>query len=132
MNTKFRILVIFSLVLFVVLSTKQLNACVPIIASTSTSTPTTVPAEKTVLRFIVYYSGDLSAVMKDEDSYMKTFMEVYNLKLISTFKIDETNSGFTLEAKEGIEFPTEVAREMSLINNILMIEVTHILVTEES
>lgn len=124
MNTKLRILIIFSLVLSVVLSTKQINACTPSV------TPTTIPAQETTIRFIVYYSGDLSAVMNDDDSYIKTFMDVYNLKLISTFNIDETNSGFTLEAQEVLEFPTEVAREMSLISNVLMIEVTHVPITK--
>ena len=125
MNMKFRVLIIFSLVLSVVLSTKQVSACIPVV------TPTTVSAKETI-RFIVYYNGDLSTVMNDDDSYIKTFMEVYNLKLISTFKIDEMNNGFTLEAKEFLEFPTEVAKEMSLIDNILMIEVTHIPITRES
>jgi len=120
---KFRVLIIFSLVLSVVLSTKQVSACIV--------TPTTVSVKETI-RFIVYYNGDLSIVMNDDDSYIKTFMEVYNLKLISTFKIDEMNNGFTLEAKEFLEFPTEVAKEMSLIDNILMIEVTHIPITRES
>lgn len=124
MNTKFRILIIFSLVLSVVLSTKQINACAPIL------TTITVPTQETTVRFIVYYSGDLSAVMQDKDSYIKTFMEVYDLKLISTFKIDEENSGFTLEAKKTLDFPTEVAREMSLIDNVLMIEVSHVPVIE--
>ena len=126
MNTKFRILLIFSLVLSVVLSTKQINACV------STPTSTTVPDQKVILRFIVYYSGDLSAVMNDKNSYIKTFMDVYNLKLISSFKIDENNSGFTLETKDALDFPIEVAREMSLIDNVLMVEVTHIPIPRES
>jgi hypothetical protein len=106
------------------LSTKQINACTPVL------TKTTVPTQETTVRFIVYYSGDLSAVMQDKDSYIKTFMEVYDLKLISTFKIDEENSGFTLEAKKTIDFPTEVAREISLIDNVLMIEVAHVRATE--
>ena len=75
---------------------------------------------------------ELSTIMNDNDSYIKTFMDVYDLKLISTFKIDENNSGFTLEAKGVLEFPTEVAREISLIDNVLMIEVTHIPTTKES
>lgn len=126
MNTKFRILVIFFLVLSVVLSTKQINACTP------TVTPTTVPTNEKTVRFIVYYTGDISTVMNDNDSYFKTFMDVYNLKLISTFKIDETNNGFTLEAKDALDFPTEVAKEMSLIDEVLMIEVTYTPVTNES
>ncbi|MBL4651231.1 MAG: hypothetical protein JKY03_15985 [Aureispira sp.] len=124
MNTKFRILIIFSLVLSVVLSAKQINACTPIL------TTITVPTQETTVHFIVYYSGDLSVVMQDKDSYIKTFMEVYDLRLISTFKIDEENSGFTLEAKKTLDFPTEVAREMSLIDNVLMIEVSHVPVIE--
>lgn len=128
MNTKLRILVIFFLVLSVVLSAKQANACVPTVTPTST---TTTPQE-TKVRFIVYYNGDLSAVMNDKDSYIKTFMDVYDLKLISTFKIDENNSGFTLEPKTPLDFPTEVAREISLMDNVLMIEVAHIPVTSES
>lgn len=126
MNTKFRILVIFSLVLSVLLSTKQIYAC------SSQASFITVPSPETSLRFIVYYNGDLSLVMNDNDSYMKTFMEVYNLELINTFKIDDTNSGFTLEAKEMIDFPKEVAREMSLINNVLMIEVAYVPISKES
>jgi len=126
MNTTSRILIIFSLVLSVVLSAKQIKAFTP------TVTPITVTAEKTTLHFIVYYSGDLSTVMNDKNSYIKTFMDVYNLKLVSTFKIDEDNGGFTLEATEELDFPTEVAREISLIDNVLMIEVAYVPVTAES
>jgi hypothetical protein len=128
MNTKLRILIIFSLVLSVVLAAKPTNAC----PSTVIPTSTTIPAEETKVRFIVYYNGDLSAVMNDKDSYIKTFMDVHNLKLISTFKIDEDNSGFTLEPKEKLEFPTELARKISLIDNVLMIEVAYIPVVSES
>ena len=129
MNTKFRILVIFSIVLSVVLSAKGMNAC----ASTITPEPTTIiPTQETKIRFIVYYNGDLSTVIKDKDSYIKTFMNVYDLKLISTFKIDEENSGFTLEPQKKLDFPREVAREISLIDNVLMIEIVHIPVTNES
>lgn len=126
MNTKSRILIIFSIVLSIVLSTTQIKAYTP------TVTPSTVSSEKTTLHFIVYYSGDLSAVMNDKDSYIKTFMDVYHLKLVSTFKIDEENGGFTLEATEELDFPTEVAREISLIDNVLMIEVAYVPVTAES
>jgi hypothetical protein len=109
-----------------VLSTTQIKAYTP------TVTPSTVSSEKTTLHFIVYYSGDLSAVMNDKDSYIKTFMDVYHLKLVSTFKIDEENGGFTLEATEELDFPTEVAKEISLIDNVLMIEVAYVPVTAES
>lgn len=128
MNTKIRILVIFSLVLSVVFSAKGINACAP----TTTPEPVTIPTQETKVRFIVYYNGDLSTVMKDKDSYIKTFMDVYNLKLINTFKIDENNSGFTLEPQKTLDFPREVAREISLIDNVLMIEIVHIPVTNES
>lgn len=130
MNTNSRIPFIFFLVLFVVLSTKQIKAHTP--STRPVVTSTTIPTQETTTRFIVYYSGDLSLVMKDKNSYIKTFMEVYNLKLISSFKIDETNSGFTLEAQEVLDFPTEVAREMSLIDNVLMIEVRYVPTTRES
>lgn len=126
MNTKLRILLIFSLVLSVVLSAKGISAYTPPV------TTTTVPAQETKVRFIVYYDGDLSAVMNDKDSYIQTFISVHNLKVISTFEIDENNSGFTLEPQTKLEFPKEIAREISLMDNVLMIEVAHIPVTTES
>lgn len=95
--------------------------------SAHTITPSTSSnlVEQKPLRFIIYYNGDLTEIMKDNDSYLKTFMAVYDLELINTFEIDELNKGFTLESKEMIEFPNEVARELSLINNVLMVEVVN-------
>lgn len=91
----------------------------------STSTPTTT-VEKNGWRFIVYYSGNLTETINDDDSYLKTFLAVYNLELVNTFQIDESNKGFTVEIKGAMESPPrEIAKELSLVDDVLMVEVIH-------
>ncbi|BDS14848.1 hypothetical protein [Aureispira anguillae] len=119
METPQRILLVITILFSTLIYGGQISAHT-IAPSTSSNL-----VEQKPLRFIIYYNGDLTEIMKDNDSYLKTFMAVYDLELINTFEIDELNKGFTLESKEMIEFPNEVARELSLINNVLMVEVVN-------
>lgn len=74
-------------------------------------------------RFIVYYEGDLTKLMGDKSSYLLSFLEAYSLELINTFEIDENNRGFTLLVKENGSIPTELARELSMIDGVVMVEI---------
>lgn len=116
MTAKLRILLIITLLFSTTFYTNQVFA-------NSTDMPTPTLVEQEPLRFIIYYNGDISTMMNDNDSYLKTFMAVYNLELVNTFELNEFNKGFTLEAKTGMKSSNDVAKELSLINNVLMIEV---------
>ena len=84
-------------------------------------TPTTIEQEP--LRIIVYFNGDVDEVLKNKNSYLATFLETYNLEMVNTFELNEDNKGFTVEAKLPISDPLLLARELSMIENVIMIEV---------
>lgn len=126
MSTRFRtFLTILTIILFsATFFTRQTFAFHP------RSTP--IVLQDQPLRFIIYYNGNVSAVMNDKDSYLRTFMAIYNLELINTFEVDDVNKGFTLEASKIMELPNEIAKELSLIDDVLMIEVVHPILTKEA
>lgn len=74
------------------------------------------------LRFIVYYNGEAQDIMQDSNGYFKTFLDAYNLEIINTFEIDSDHKGFTLEVKEGTVNPGELAKELSIIEGVMMVE----------
>lgn len=82
-----------------------------------------VQPEQSNLRFVVYYTGDLEKMMTDNDNYLKTFLETYNFKLVNTFEIDEENKGFTIEIERPVFSYDFIARELSIIDEVLMVEI---------
>lgn len=85
---------------------------------------TKTETEKQVLRFIVYHQGSFEEVMDSNDAALRTFLAVYDLHVANSFEINDDNKGFTLETNNttGLSFE-EIARELSLIDAVLMVEV---------
>lgn len=75
------------------------------------------------LRFVVYYNGDAHQMIQDSNGYFKTFLDAYNLAIVNTFEIDAEHKGFTLEVKEGSINANELAKELSIIEGVIMVEV---------
>lgn len=76
-------------------------------------------------RFVVYYVGDASKDLADPNSYLKTFMDVYELKVVNTFEVGKDNKGFTLQPKHPLDSPNETAKELSMIDGVMMIEIVY-------
>lgn len=76
-------------------------------------------------RFVVYYTGDATKDLEDPNSYIKTFMDVYELQVVNTFEVGKESKGFTLQPKYPLESANETAKELSLIDGVMMIEIVY-------
>lgn len=75
--------------------------------------------------FTVIYSGDLEN-MKTADSEFRILLETYSLEITKPFEIDEENKGFVLVATTKLVAPIEVGKEISLLDQVLMVEVDNV------
>lgn len=82
--------------------------------------------------FVVYYMGDPSSELDDPNSYLRTFMDVYQLKVVNTFEVTTDSKGFTLQATEQLDLPNVTAKELSLIDGVIMIEIVYTRPTTQS
>jgi hypothetical protein len=58
-----------------------------------------------------------------EDDKLNGLISSYELAVTQQFAIDDENHGIVLESKKQMDNPIEVAREISLLNHILMVHV---------
>ncbi|MGH1338845.1 MAG: hypothetical protein ACRBFS_22205 [Aureispira sp.] len=89
-------------------------------------TPISTPAKAAqATRFVVYYTGDAAKDLANPNSYLKTFVDVYELQVVNTFEVGKDSQGFTLQPKEPLDSPNETAKELSLVEGVIMIEVVY-------
>lgn len=60
------------------------------------------------------------------DDMLNGLMESYELEIVKQFEIDEENEGFVLEPNESLENAVETAREISMVEHILMVQVKEV------
>ena len=60
------------------------------------------------------------------DDQLNGLMESYELEIVKQFEIDDENEGFVLEPSGTLENPVEAARELSMVNNVLMVHVKEV------
>jgi hypothetical protein len=60
------------------------------------------------------------------DDNLNGVMSSYELAIVKQFSIDEENEGLVLEAEGIIDNPVEAARELSMIDNVLMVHVKEV------
>lgn len=60
------------------------------------------------------------------DDQLNELLSHYDLTIIEQFEIDATNEGIVLEGNSGIEEPLEVARKLSLVDFVMMVEVKEV------
>lgn len=104
--------------------------CVPSLVAQTTNPADNyiIPTSKQIAqstRFVVYYTGNTTKDLENPNSYLNTFMDVYELRVVNTFEFGEDAQGFTLQPKELLESPNETAKELSLIDGVMMIEVVY-------
>jgi len=79
--------------------------------------------EEVLVRFTVIYNGDFTQMTTDDNSPFKALLETYNLEIQKPFDIDKENKGFILVPTIPLAAPVEVGKEISLIEEVLMVEV---------
>jgi len=78
------------------------------------------------ISYIVYFEGDIEEALHSDNAYIKTFLEVYELEVHSTFEYEHNIKGFVLYAPKGQYIATELAKELSLIEDVYMVELEKI------
>ncbi|WMX13053.1 hypothetical protein [Aureispira sp. CCB-E] len=82
--------------------------------------------EETMVSFTVIYNGDLTKMTTDENSAFKKLIENYNLEIQKPFEIDEENKGIVLVPQAPLAAPIKVGKEISLVDEVLMVEVDNV------
>jgi len=82
--------------------------------------------ERVLVSFTVIYNGDLTQMTTDENSSFKRLLETYGLEAQNPFEIDEENKGIILVPTTPLAAPIKVGKEISLINEVLMVEVDNV------
>jgi hypothetical protein len=79
---------------------------------------------------VPFASGDFSTTADDR---FNGLMAEHGLAIAKHFEIDDMNEGLVLEPNKGnIANPVEAAREISMIESVLMVEVKEIPLTEQN
>lgn len=60
------------------------------------------------------------------NDHLNGLMEAYNLEIVKQFAIDADNEGLVLESNTALEDPVEAAKELSMIDHVLMVEVKEV------
>lgn len=79
--------------------------------------------EEAAVHFTVIYNGDLTKMTTDDNSPFKILLKTYNLDIQREFELDEKNKGIILVPIIPLLAPIEVGKDISLIDEILMVEV---------
>jgi|VirMetMinimDraft_7_1064189.scaffolds.fasta_scaffold57272_3 hypothetical protein len=82
--------------------------------------------EVEVVSFTVIYNGDLTQMSTAENSAFKALLKTYNLEMQKPFEIDEEYKGIILVPIIPLIAPIEVGKEISLVDEVLMVEVDHV------
>ncbi|MFK7797915.1 MAG: hypothetical protein AB8E82_10715 [Aureispira sp.] len=60
------------------------------------------------------------------NDYLNGLMESYNLEIIKQFSIDGDNEGLVLEPNATLSNPVEAAKDLSMVEHVLMVEVKEV------
>ena len=71
----------------------------------------------------LFNNGDVS---KTGDENFNELMNIYNLSIIKQFELDEMNEGLVLEPNGNIGDPVKAARDISMIDYVLMVHVKEV------
>lgn len=71
----------------------------------------------------VFNSGRYDRTGNDN---LNGLMESYELEIVKQFAIDEDNEGLVLEPNANLENPVQAARELSMVDNVLMVHVKEV------
>jgi hypothetical protein len=76
----------------------------------------------------VFNSGKYTTTGND---ILNGLMETYQLEIVNQFDIDEENEGVEMEPLASLDNPLQTARELSLVDNVFMVELKEVPIVEE-
>lgn len=77
----------------------------------------------------IFNGGDVS---KTGDENFNELIKVYNLAIVKQFELDEMNEGLVLEPNGDMGDPVQAARDISMIDYVLMVHVKEVPTDEPS
>ncbi|MFK7799022.1 MAG: hypothetical protein AB8E82_16330 [Aureispira sp.] len=127
-------------VLFALLSILLLSSCndKPTEDITSTSMLQQLDVSKTLLgksrsfsdnmeelpRFDIIYEGSEEHLLADHTT-IKSLIETYNLKQVHSFELNDAYKGITFEALLPLDNPIQLGKDLSLSEQVMMVEVSN-------
>lgn len=75
------------------------------------------------MSFTVIYSGDLNAMLADDNHALNTILNTYDLAIDSRFEIDEEHKGIIIIPILPVDNPIALGKTISLIDEVMMVEV---------
>ena len=91
---------------------------------------TTTPVSDTI-SYVVYYNENQEQAYNNDDGYMQTFINVYELEIVSCFDVVNHFRAIIVIAKNDIYLPLDLARELSFIEGVLMVELGNLVRVKE-
>lgn len=77
----------------------------------------------------IFHSGNFEITGDDQ---MNGLMASYNLQITAQFVINDSNEGIVMEPNEMLENPLEAARELSMVDHVLMVNLKEVPSTENT
>ena len=75
-------------------------------------------------RFNIIYEGSTELLLADNTT-LQSLIETYNLKQVHTFELNDTYKGITFEALLPLDNPIQLAKDLSLSEQVVMVEVSN-------
>ena len=79
-----------------------------------------------IVSFVVIYEGDLTTMLTHEHSAFRYLIDAYDLQLDAPSAIDQIDEVYqkvTLYAHTPLDAPLEVGKKLSLVDEVLMVQV---------
>jgi hypothetical protein len=73
-------------------------------------------------RFDIIYEGSAELLLADHTT-IKSLIETYNLKQVHSFELNDTYKGITFEAVDPVDNPVQLGKDLSLSEQVMMVEV---------
>lgn len=77
--------------------------------------------------FSVVYMGDMDEILSNSSSHFGAIIQAYDFQITAPFEIDDSMKGIILRRFDPLPDPVTVAKEISLCEEVLMVEVKNTL-----
>lgn len=90
----------------------------------------TLPTIETPTWLIIYYDSEMEEIIEDSCGYFNSLLDAYHLEIVNTFEINKDNRGLTLKVRETEIDIYDLAKEISVIQGINMVEISNAMTRE--
>jgi hypothetical protein len=87
--------------------------------------------ENKPVTFTIIYKGDLSDMITDDSSNFKALLETYGFRIEQPFEINTEMKGIVLVSSSKFSEPINIGKELSLVNEVMMVEVSNTKIYKE-